>query len=186
MKRLWILVGLLGILLLATLQSGFWPQNSLKSQDGPASMRISSSAFGNDQAVPVRFTCNGKNVNPALIVSGVPERATSLVLIVDDPDAPFGVFTHWLLWNIPPETKNIEEGEMPEGAVSGLNSFGKPGYNGPCPASGLHRYFFTVIALDSFVGLNGQASRSELENAMRGHMVGEAHFYGRYNARSTE
>ena len=149
-------------------------------------MTIFSPAFDNDRSIPARFTCNGKNVSPPFVISGVPEKAKSLVIIVDDPDAPFGVFTHWILWNIPPQTKNIEEGKMPEGAVSGLNSNGNPGYSGPCPASGLHRYFFTVIALDSVVGLNGQAKRSELEAAMRGHAVGEAHFYGRYNARLTE
>ena len=114
------------------------------------------------------------------------ERETVFVLIEGDLDTPVSEYYHRRLWKIRPETKNIEEGEMPESAVSGLNSNVRPGYNGPCPATGLHRYFFTVIALDSFVGLNGQASRSELENAMRGHMVGEAHFYGRYNARSTE
>lgn len=192
MRWVWGFVGIGVVAILATFRLGFWPQNSLKTspsgsvETSSVSMVISSPAFGNDQIVPIRFTCNGRNVSPALAISGVPEKAKSLVLIVDDPDAPFGVFTHWILWNIPPATKSIGEGKMPEGAVSGLNSNGHPGYSGPCPASGLHRYFFTVIALDSVVGLNGQAKRSELEAAMRGHVVGEAHFYGRYNAKFTE
>ena len=185
MRWLWGFVGIGVAAVLAALQLGYRPQNSLKTEPS-SSLTISSPAFENDQIVPIRFTCNGRNVSPPLVISGVPEKAKSLVLIVDDPDAPFGVFTHWLLWNIPPGTKSIGEGNMPDGAVSGINSFGKPGYSGPCPASGLHRYFFTVIALDSIVGLNGQAKRSELEAAMRGHTISEAHFYGRYNARFTE
>ncbi|MBI5449177.1 YbhB/YbcL family Raf kinase inhibitor-like protein [Candidatus Gottesmanbacteria bacterium] len=149
-------------------------------------MVVSSPAFGNNEAIPDRFTCMEKNVSPPMVISWVPKEAKSLVFIIDDPDAPFGVFTHWLLWNIPPETKYIEEGKMPEGAVSGYNGFGRSGYSGPCPVSGLHRYFFTVTALDSIVGLNGQAKRSELEDAMRGHTISEAHFYGRYNAKLIE
>lgn len=186
MKRLWGFFGVGIVLILIALQAGFRPKNSLKTATEGLLFTVSSPSFSNDEAIPARFTCKGKNVSPPLVISGVPENAQSLVLIVDDPDAPFGTFTHWILWNISPKTKRIEEGKMPEGAVSGFNSFGRSGYSGPCPASGLHRYFFTVIALDSIVGLNGQAKRSELEAAMRGHTIGEAHFYGRSNARSIE
>lgn len=186
MKRLLGFFGAGIVLVLIGLQVGFRPPNSLKTVTEGLPLTVSSPSFGNNQTIPARFTCNGRNVSPALTLLGVPEKAKSLVLIVDDPDAPFGTFTHWVLWNIPPGTTSIEEGKMPEGAVSGLNSFGRSGYSGPCPASGLHRYFFTVTALDAIVGLNGQAKRSELEAAMRGHTIGEAHFYGRYNARSDE
>jgi len=99
---------------------------------------------------------------------------------MDDPDAPAGTWTHWMLWDIPPNTREIAEGKVPEWAVEGVTSSGKPGYGGPCPPSGTHRYFFTMYALDELLRFNNQTKREELEKAMIGHLVGQAHFFGRY------
>jgi Raf kinase inhibitor-like YbhB/YbcL family protein len=111
-------------------------------------MTISSSAFQPGGKIPDKFTCKGANINPSLQLSGVPASAGSLVLILDDPDAPGGLFTHWMIWNIPAGTTQISEKSAPTAATEGTNDFGKTGYGGPCPPSGTHRYFFRIIALD--------------------------------------
>ncbi len=153
------------------------------SEEPTMSFTISSPAFANDAAIPERYTCDGENISPPLTISGVPEKAKSLVLIMDDPDAPNGTWTHWVLWDIPPATGEIAEGKVPECAVEGITSSGKPGYSGPCPPSGSHRYFFTMYALDELLRFNNQTKREELEKAMVGHLVGQEHFFGRYSRR---
>lgn len=142
---------------------------------------IASPAFAHEAAIPAFFTCDGENVSPPLSISGVPEGARSLVLIVDDSDAPDGTFTHWIVMDIPPDTREIAQETVPEGAVEGTTSFGRPGYSGPCPPSGLHRYFFTLYAMDQKLSLNNQTTRAALEQAMQGHVLGQTYFYGRYN-----
>ena len=116
-------------------------------------MTIESPAFQNNQSIPSKFTCDGANVNPPLEISGVPENAKSLALIMDDPDAPRGVWTHWALANINPSVREIPENSVPADAVELKSSFAKPGYGGPCPppsADGRpHRYFFKLYALDT-------------------------------------
>lgn len=144
-------------------------------------LSIASPAFNHEAEIPAIFTCDGENVSPPLSISGVPEGARSLALIVDDSDAPDGTFTHWIVMDIPPTTTEIAQGSVPEGAVEGTTSFGRPGYSGPCPPSGLHRYFFTLYVLDQKLGFNNQTTREALEQAMQGHMLGQTYFYGRYN-----
>ena len=109
-------------------------------------MQISSPEFTNNQKIPSKFTCNGVNYNPLLIFSGVPREARSLVLIVDDPDAPVGTWVHWVVYNISPSVKEVKEKSVPQGGIEAVTSFGKPGYGGPCPPSGTHRYFFKLYA----------------------------------------
>src|SRR5437879_6565204 len=116
-------------------------------------MEISSPMFEDSVAIPKKYTCDGENINPALTFTAVPVTARSLVLIMDDPDAPSGTFTHWIMWNMDPETILIDEDSFPPDAVQGLNSTGKPGYTGPCPPSGVHRYFFRLFALDTVLDL---------------------------------
>ncbi len=145
-------------------------------------MTISSPDFAQGQAIPAKFADKGGNRSPQLLVGSVPLHAKSLVLIVDDPDAPAGLWTHWLLWNIPPGVVVLDEGQVPRGAVQGKNSFGNARYDGPAPPSGTHRYFFHVFALDTKLSLAEGASRGELEAAMKGHIVGSAEFYGTYSA----
>jgi len=144
-----------------------------------ARIKITSSAFQEGGNVPSKFTCEGSDTSPPLQITGIPSQAKSLVLIADDPDAPSGLFTHWLIWNIPPQTTSISEGNAPRG-VHGTNDFGKSGYKGPCPPSGTHKYSFKVFALDRELDLRGGAKRSQLDAAMKGHVIAQGELVGRY------
>lgn len=144
-------------------------------------MKIESAAFGHNQAIPSKYTCDGQNVNPPLTFSDVPSDAKSLVLINDDPDAPAGTWVHWTVWNISSQTTEIAEDSVPQGSVEGVTSFGKPGYGGPCPPSGTHRYFFKLYALDTTLDLDQSATKQDLEKAMEGHILAEASLIGLYS-----
>ena len=146
---------------------------------GGAKMKITSSAFQQGGNIPSKFSCDGANTNPPLQISDMPPGARSLVLIVDDPDAPSGLFTHWVVWNISLQTTTIAEGNTPKG-VHGTNDFGKSGYGGPCPPSGAHRYYFKIFALDRELDLPSGAKRSQLDAAMKGHVVAQGELLGRY------
>jgi hypothetical protein len=144
-------------------------------------LEITSGEFTEGGRIPKRFTCDGLNDNPSIRIAGPPERTQSLALMVDDEDAPAGTFTHWLVWNIPPETKEFIIGTTPNGVVQGINDFGKSGYSGPCPPSGEHRYVFHLYALDKNPQLTPQARRREFDAALKGHILGEAKLTGRYS-----
>jgi Raf kinase inhibitor-like YbhB/YbcL family protein len=148
---------------------------------GGAKMKISSSAFQEGGTIPEKFSKDGQNANPELRIEGVPTEAKSLALIVDDPDAPVGLFTHWLVWNIDPKTTEIAEKNVPKGALQGTNDFPGTGYDGPQPPSGTHRYYFKIFALDRTLDLKSGAKRREVDAAMRGHIVGEGQMMGRYS-----
>lgn len=144
-------------------------------------MKIYSTDFGAGEFIPKKFTCDDQDINPELIIEDVPNNAKSLVLIVDDPDAPMGTWTHWTVWNISPDTNIIRQGEVPAGAFEGQTDFGRPGWGGPCPPAGKsHRYFFRVFALDTKLDLNTGASRQDLELAMKDHILDQAEFFGLY------
>lgn len=147
-------------------------------------MKITSSAFGHNQLIPTEYTCDGQNVNPHLAFSEVPIDAKSLVLIMDDPDVPKsirpdGMWNHWLIWNMPPDTKGIVQGEIPKGVI-GKNTSGKTEYQGPCPPDREHRYFFKLYALDTVLIINQSATKQDLEKAMEGHVLLQAELIGRY------
>jgi Raf kinase inhibitor-like YbhB/YbcL family protein len=146
-----------------------------------SSISITSSSFQAGGDIPAKFTCDGTNVSPALQIGGVPNEAKSLVLIVDDPDAPRGLFTHWIIWNIDPKTTRVAENSAPAAGVQGTNDFGKRNYGGPCPPSGTHRYFFKIFALDTKLELKPNARRAELDAAMRGHVLAQGELMGRYS-----
>lgn len=146
-----------------------------------------TTVFEDGGRIPEKYTCDGIDISPPLHISRIDERARSLAIIVDDPDAPAGVFTHWIAWNVPPA------GEIPEGIpkdgvvnaplkmVQGVNDFGKLGYDGPCPPEGqMHRYYFRVYALDTTLDLEPGASRKELEKAMEGHVIQYGEIMGVY------
>ena len=152
-----------------------------KKENIMAEMNISSPVFENNETMPRKYTCDGSGINPPLKISGIPTTAKSLALIVDDPDAPAGVWVHWLIWNIDPGTSEIRENSVPSGAVSGLNDFSKKDYGGPCPPSGTHRYFFKLYALDKRLDLKSGASKADLEKTMAGHIVGQAELVGLYS-----
>jgi Raf kinase inhibitor-like YbhB/YbcL family protein len=145
-----------------------------------AKMKITSSAFQEGGNIPSKFSCEGADTSPPLQISDVPSGAKSLVLIVDDSDAPGGLFTHWTVWNISPQTTTIAEGSPPKG-IQGTNDFGKSGYGGPCPPSGTHRYYFKIFALDRELDLHSGAKRGQLDAAIKGHVVAQGELIGRYS-----
>ena len=144
-------------------------------------MKITSSAFQEGGTIPDKFSKSGQNVNPPLRMEGAPAEAKSLLLIMDDPDAPVGLFTHWLVWNIDPKTTEIAENSVPKGAVQGTNDYPNPGYGGPQPPSGTHRYYFKIFALDQILDLKSGAKRAEVDAAMRGHVIAQGELMGRYS-----
>jgi Raf kinase inhibitor-like YbhB/YbcL family protein len=140
-------------------------------------LELISTVFSHNGHIPPLYTCEGKNINPPLIVENIPDGTRSLALIVEDPDAPRGVFDHWILWNISPN-EAIAENSNP--GISGKNSFGKTGYGGPCPPSGEHRYFFRIFALDNKLDLLAGATKRELLEAIKGHILASAELMGVY------
>lgn len=145
------------------------------------SMILSSPVFENYQTIPIAYTCDGKKTHPPFTISEVPAGTKSLALIIDDPDAPAGTFTHWVIWNIQPDTTMIAEGAAPEKSQEGTNSDGVEGYIPPCPPGGQHRYFFTLYALDAKLGLDGKATKTEVEKAMAGHVTAQSLLVGVYS-----
>lgn len=146
-------------------------------------MRITSTAFQNNESIPSEYTCDGKNCNPPLVFSEVPKNTQSLVLIVEDPDAPSKVFVHWLVYNIPPTTSQILKNQVPANSMLGMTDIGKSEYVGPCPPNGTHRYFFKLFALDSVLDLAKGASKEEVEEAMKEHVIESAELVGLYARR---
>lgn len=141
------------------------------------SLLITSSAFNNEGDIPSKYSCDGGGINPPLHIDNIPEAAKSLVLIIEDPDAPNGGFDHWVVWNIEP-VPDIKEASNP--GVSGDNSAGKSGYHPVCPPSGSHRYFFYVFALDTSLDLPVGTRKKDLHTAMDGHIIAKGSLMGRY------
>jgi Raf kinase inhibitor-like YbhB/YbcL family protein len=151
------------------------------NMNGGSSISVTSPSFQAGGDIPTKFACNGTNVSPELQISSVPNEAKSLVLIVDDPDAPRGLFTHWIVWNIDPKTTRVAENSAPTAGIQGTNDFGKRNYGGPCPPSGMHHYFFKIFALDTKLELKPGARRAELDAAMRGHVLAQGELMARYS-----
>ncbi len=143
-------------------------------------MKMSSPAFADHAPIPAKYTCDGQDLIPPLQFEEVPVGAVSLVLIVDDPDAPGGTWDHWVIWNIPADTTEIPEGRHPP-CVTGKNSWGKNAWGGPCPPDRQHRYFFKLYALDAKLALPPGEPKSALEKAMKGHVLAEAQLVGVYD-----
>ena len=143
-------------------------------------LKITSTAFSHNEMIPMKYTCDGSDMNPLLAIEGIPENAKTLALIVDDPDAPRGAWVHWVVWNIDPKTKEIAEGSVPKGALQGMNDFRKLDYGGPCPPSGTHRYFFKLYALDTLLNLEKGSTKADLEKSMKGHILAQAEIIGLY------
>ena len=146
------------------------------------SLRITSPDFAQGAAIPSKYGKAHANISPALQIKGAPAKTQSFALIVDDPDAPGGLFTHWLIWNIPAHGILIREGKVPRGAEQGKNSDGHDRYDGPIPPSGMHRYFFHLFAVDQELRLAPGASRKVLESALRGHVLAKAETFGTFQA----
>ena len=149
------------------------------------SIKITSSDFEDNGLIPARYTCDGADISPPLRWDGVPEGTGSIALICDDPDAPMGTWVHWVLFNLPAETKELAEnvptdGTLTNGAKQGITDFGRTGYGGPCPPSGTHRYFFKIYALDMEIDLTPSATKNDLVKAMEGHILGQGQLVGKY------
>jgi Raf kinase inhibitor-like YbhB/YbcL family protein len=149
-------------------------------------LELTSSAFHDGETLPKQYTADGRNISPPLAWQEPPSGTRSLALICDDPDAPRGTFTHWVVFNVPADSREMSAGvplsaTLPNGAVHGTNDFGKAGYGGPSPPPGKpHRYFFKVYALDQTLDLPSSASKAQLLAAMKGHILGEAQIMGTY------
>jgi len=142
-------------------------------------MVLSSPAFEQMEMIPKRYTCQGEDISPPLKIDQIPEEAKSLVLIMDDPDAPSGTWVHWVVWNIPP-VDTIEEGELPNEALEGVNSWGNNEYGGPCPPSGTHRYFFKVYALDTTLNLSIDSEKKVVLKQIEEHIIFQTEIIGLY------
>jgi len=140
-------------------------------------LKLSSPKFVHEQSIPAKYTCQGEDINPPLTIEGIPDGTKTLVLIVDDPDAPGGTWDHWIVWNIAPASE-IKEDSIP--GEEGVNGWGKTGYGGPCPPSGTHRYFFKLYALDTELSLPASAEKKSVETAMDGHVLSQAALIGLY------
>lgn len=142
-------------------------------------LTVKSPSFQHNTPIPKKYSCDGEDINPPLTIEGVPKESKSLSLIVGDPDAPGGTFDHWVVWNISPSTTKIAENSVP--GTEGLNGARKPGYTGPCPPSGTHRYFFKVYALDMELKLGAKTTKRDLEKAMQNHVIGKGELIGTYH-----
>lgn len=149
------------------------------------SIELTSPAFAQGQPIPQKYSCRGEDVSPALSWGEPPAGTQSFALIMDDPDAPVGTWVHWVLFNIPASARGLPEAfppdaTLPDGSLSGKNSWGNTGYGGPCPPSGTHRYFFKLYALDEALALSAGASKGELEKAMVGHILAQGELMGTF------
>ena len=142
-----------------------------------ATLKLTSSEFEHEGYIPAKYTCQGENVNPPITIEGIPKEAISLALIMEDPDAPGGIFDHWAVWNIRP-AETIKENSMPGRAAK--NSKGEYSYTGPCPPSGTHRYFFKIYALDTLLDLEDDVDKKMLEQALQDHIVAYGELMGLY------
>jgi len=184
MRRL----ALLGALALATAACGGGDPSAAPEQVPTASgFEFASSAVADGQSFDARYTCDGDDVSPALSWTGVPDEARELALVVDDPDAPSGLFTHWLLYGVSPEVTSLPEGvpdggelETPTPLRQGENSAGEVGYRGPCPPEGQHHYVFRLLALDAELALEAGADRAAFDEAVAGHAIAEARLTALY------
>ena len=147
------------------------------AERGGGGMEITSPAFKHNEHIPAKYTCEGEDINPELIISGIPDGAKSLALIMDDPDAPIGVWVHWVVFDIP-LVSSIEENSVP--GKLGITNSGRGNYHGPCPPSGTHRYFFKIYALDAQLNLKPGIPKGQLEKAMQGHILDSAELIGLY------
>ena len=143
-----------------------------------ADLSVKSPAFEHGKLIPKKYTCDGQDVNPPLTIEGIPKEAKTLVLAVDDPDAPSGTWDHWIVWNIPASTSKIAENSVP--GREGVNSWGQQGYRGACPPGGTHRYFFKVYALDIELSLGASSRKKDAEKAIQGHVLAKGELMGLY------
>lgn len=179
MRKPFFLLVLMSLLIICPANPG------LAGTKGEKAMKITSTAFGQGEKIPPRYTCSGENVSPPISWKAVPEGTKSIAVITDDPDAPMGTWVHWVYYNIPAGTSGLPEripqGKNPSsGGVQGVNDSGNLGYDGPCPPSGTHRYYFKAYALDAVLDLPPGSGKKKLVNAMKGHILGKGELMGTF------
>jgi Raf kinase inhibitor-like YbhB/YbcL family protein len=180
--RISLISGLLGLGIAAmpSLRNNIEARFAAQKGGKNMALQVTSNAFSEGQSIPEKYTCDGQNVSPPIRWSGTPENTKSIALICEDPDAPSGTFTHWVLYDLPGKTTELREGSSASGK-QGVNGFGKNGYGGPCPPpGGPHRYFFRVYALDTESLGNAGSSKENLAAAMKGHILAEGSLMGTY------
>jgi Raf kinase inhibitor-like YbhB/YbcL family protein len=162
------------------------PLNKQIKQDTAMEIKVKSNAFEQGGMIPKKYTCDGEDISPQLSWSDIPSNTKSIALINDDPDAPAGTWVHWVIYNIPGGEKGLPEAvpvkkNLDNGAVQGKNDFGNIGYGGPCPPGGTHRYYFKLYALDTALSLQGDVTKGQLLEAMKGHILAEGQLMGKYS-----
>jgi len=155
--------------------------DEITQQDSTTILTLSSPAFQNNQPIPQKYTCDGEDISPPLTIENVPEGTQSLVLIMDDPDAPSGTWVHWIVFNIDPETTSIAEDSVPRDALQSSNSWRLTGYGGPCPPSGTHRYMFKLYALDFKIRVTKGNQVIDVEQEIQGHIIEQTTLIGTYS-----
>lgn len=151
--------------------------NLRKIEEG--NMKLSTD-FEHNGNIPSKYTCDGEDLAPELTITDVPKNAKELILIVDDPDAPMGTWVHWVLYNIPVNTTKIDAKNLPEGTKQGMTDFRRIGWGGPCPPSGTHRYFFKLYAIDKTLNIETGATKTQLENEIKNHIIEKSELIGLY------
>lgn len=174
---------ILGIIVYVAVQHASSPADTETARTTPMNnetLIVRSPAFNDGQPIPSKYTCDGENMSPPLAIEQIPASTTSMVLVVDDPDAPSGTWDHWVVFNIPRSVTRIGEGEVPEGSVQGRSSWDTSAYGGPCPPDGEHRYIFTVYALSTSLRLGEEATKADVLDAMQGHILASGELQGTY------
>jgi Raf kinase inhibitor-like YbhB/YbcL family protein len=185
-KRLLVLLALSVLALMGCSGTGEGEPEMMAPSGTSSDIDLSSPAFEDEGMIPQTYTCDGQDISPELRWSDPPERTQSFVLIVEDPDAPARTWIHWVIYNIPADQRSLEEAvppeaELPNGALQGQNSWPRTGYGGPCPPRGTHRYFFTLYALDTTLGLDPQsADKAAVLESMEGHVLAQTSLMGQY------
>jgi Raf kinase inhibitor-like YbhB/YbcL family protein len=175
----------IGIMVSVIVFSGTY-HDAFSTPKGGEKMQITSSTFTEGSMITAKYTCDGRDISPPLEWKDVPDGAKSFALISDDPDAPVGTWVHWVIYNIPPTVIKFDENmprekEFKNGMRQGSNDWPKIGYGGPCPPSGTHRYYFKLYALDTMLGLKPGATKAQLVQAMKDHILAEAQLMGKYS-----
>lgn len=165
----------------------FWclHHEAFSAKEGERNMKMTSVAFTDGNMIPVKYTCDGQDMSPPLAWRDAPAGTKSFALICDDPDAPVGTWVHWVAFNIPPDVTNLDENvkaekEFKNGMRQGKNSWPRIGYGGPCPPSGTHRYYFKLYALDAILEIKPEATKEQVLQSMKGHVLAEAQLMGKY------
>lgn len=175
-----------GKILLVILVIVFWALSAILSHKNSQEIKKEgkmklTTVFDNNQNIPSKYTCDGEDLAPILTISEVPKEAKSLVLIVDDPDAPMGTWVHWVLYNLPPNTTTIEDKKLPEGVKQGMTDFKRIGWGGPCPPYGVHRYFFKLYAIDKETNFQNGMTKAQVLKSIEGSIIEKYELIGLYS-----